>query len=125
MANTILPGYEMPVGIKKLVVFDHTGPTSYTQFSSPSTGGDVVNASDLGEGGFDFLDSDMTDVNGQVYVQVQPINGGNGNAIPSVRLIWYSLVTATIGGQSQTANTQIAASTNLSAITIRLRAMCV
>ena len=125
MANTILPGYEMPIGEKVFIVFDHTGPASYVLFVSPSTGGDAVNASDLGRGGFDFIDSDMTDPLGQVYAQVQPVNGGNGNAIPSVRLIWYSLVTATIGGQAQTANTQIVAGTNLSAIALRLRAMCV
>ena len=125
MPNTILPGYEMPFGSKKFLVFDHTGPTSYVAFVSPSTGGDVINAADLGEGGFDFIDSDMTDPAGQVYAQVQPINGGNGNALPSVRIVWYSLVTATIGGQAQTANTQIVAATNLSAIALRLRAMCV
>lgn len=125
MPNTVLPGYEMPVGSKDFIVFDHTGPASYVAFVSPSTGGDVINASDIGKGGFDFIDSDMTDPLGQVYAQIQPINGGNGNAVPSVRLVWYSLVTATIGGQAQTANTQIVATTNLSAIALRLRAMTV
>lgn len=130
MANTILPGYETPMGAKKLVIFDHFGPASYTQSNSASTGpvtsgGDVINAADLNEGGFDSFEADMTDSTGQLYAYVQLIGGGNGNAVKSVRLIWYSRVTATVGGQAQTAGTQVVASTNLSTIALRCKAWAV
>lgn len=113
----------MPVGEKYLIVFDHTGPSSYTQFSTPSTGGDVlVAASGLNIGGFDYMD-DAIDSTGQIACYPILNLGGYGNAVPQVILIYYSLVSATLGGQSQTANTQIAASTNLSTFSWRLRAM--
>jgi len=129
MSNTIIPGYEMPVSDKKLVVFDHYGPASYTQFSS-GTGGDIINASDLNEGGFDDLEADMTDPTGQLYAFVIPGSGaatnvGNGNAFTSAVVVWYSRVSATVGGQSQTAGTQVAASTNLSTFALRIRGLCV
>ena len=125
IGNTVLPGYTMPVGEKYELMFDHTGPTSYTQFSSPSTGGDVINASDLGFGGFDEVEADMADVSGQFIAYVVPLNGGYGNAVPKVVVVWYSLVTATLGGQSQTAGAQVAASTNLSTFSLRIRARAV
>src|SRR6267154_980771 len=130
MANTILPGYEMPLGYKKLVVFEHFGPTSYTQFVAGGANNDVVNASDLGEGGFDYIDGDMSDATGQLYAFIVPGNGAaanvaNGNAVSQATIIWYSRVTATVGGQAQTAGNQVVAATNLSLIGIRLRAFCV
>jgi len=125
MANTILPGYMMPLGAKNLCVFDHSGPASYTQAGvagAITTGGDVINASDIGMGCFDNFEVDITDPTGQLFAEIQPINAGNGNAIPSVRIIWYSRVTATVGGQAQTANAEVAAATNLTTLTLRCRA---
>lgn len=129
MSNTILPGYETPIGAKLFIIFDHYGPASYTQYSAGS-GGDAINASDLGRGGFDDLEADMTDPTGQLYAYVVPGSGaaanvGNGNAWPSAVVVWYSRVTATVGGQSQSAGTQVAASTNLSTFALRMRGMMV
>lgn len=130
MANKILPGYTTPMGDKYLVVFDHSGPSSYTQVGSSgaySTGGDVIaaNGGGLNLGGFDALEPDATDQTGQFIAYAIPLNGGNGNAVPSYVLKWYSLVTATVGGQSQTAGTEVHASTNLSTFYLRLKAWMV
>jgi len=119
-----LAGYEMPLGDKLLQIFDRTGPTSYTQFVSPSTGGDVMTASGLNRGGFDFVTAGL-DTTGQIVAVVLMNLGGNSNAVPSVIIVYRSLVTATLGGQSQTANTQIAASTNLAAFSWRFLAVTV
>ena len=118
MANVILPGYVMPWNTKYFMNWDHSGPASY------STGGETINAADLGMGGFEFVDS-MVDATAQLYAFIYPINGGNGNAVPSVKVIWYSLVTATVGGQSQTAGTQVVSTTNLSTFFLRMQAWCV
>ena len=120
-----LPGYEKPLGGGKLLqTFDRTGPASYTQFTSPSTGGDKLNALDVQRGGFDKVIGG-TDVTGQIEARVVMNLGGSANAVPSVLIVYYSLVTATLGGQSQTAGTQIAASTNLSAFSWRFFATTV
>lgn len=126
LGNTILPGYEMPLGDKLLLHFDHTGPASYTQVvtGTTPTGGDTINALDLGRGGFDNLDI-MMDTTGQVYALAIPVAGGVGNAVPSVILKWFSAVTATLGGKSQTAGSEIAAGTNLSTFSVRVQAIMV
>lgn len=116
------------MGAKYLMVFDHSGPSSYTQVGSTgaySTGGDKINAADLGMGGFDTCEPDAADATGQFIAYAIPLNGGNGNAIPSFVLKWYSLVTATVGGQSQTAGAEVAASTNLSTFNLRVKAWMV
>src|ERR1700678_3575212 len=107
--NKPLPGYPMPIGDKLLVEFDHTGPASYTQFVSPTTGGEVLqaNGSGLNFGGFDRLGGG-TGTTGQISVPGVPYLGGYGNSMPKVILVYTSLVTATLGGQAQTAGTQIA-----------------
>jgi hypothetical protein len=123
--NTPVAGYPQPIGDKYLEIFDHAGPSSYTQFSTPTTGGDVVKASDLGFGGIDSLEPDMVDTTGQFVVYAVPVNGGGGNAVAKVILVWYSLVTASLGGQSQVIGTQVIAATNLSTFKVRLRATLV
>lgn len=126
MANTILPGYETKVSNKTVVYFDHNGPASYTTFvpgASP-TGGDPIANTDLSEGGFEAIETDMLDPTGQFTVYVCPVSGGTGNAIKSMTLVWYSQVTATVGGQAQTAGAQVASTTNLSTFAVRVRAWC-
>lgn len=126
--NIVLAGYPTPVGDKNVTIFDHPGPSSYSQAGNSgvvSSGGDVINALDIGMGGFDIFEADTFDSTGQLYAEVILTNGNNGNAIPSVRLLWYSRVTATVGGQAQTANTEVAASTNLSTFFLRCRATSV
>ena len=125
MANLILPGYTAYCGDKYLISFDHAGPASYTQVGSSgvySSGGDIINAADIGWGGFDYLEADMIDPTGQAFAYVIPLNGGNGNAITQAVLVWYSRVTATIGTKSQTAQTEMASATVLSALYLRIKA---
>jgi hypothetical protein len=126
IGNTILPGYEMQLGDKILLHFDHTGPASYVRLvaGATPTGGDLINALDLGRGGFDNVDT-MMETTGQLYVQAIPLGGGNGNAIPSVILKWFSAVTATVGGQAQTLGNEVVAGTNLSTFSIRVEAIMV
>jgi hypothetical protein len=127
LGNKPLPGYPQQVGEKIEIVFDHTGPTSYTQFSSTTgLGGDVFQAatSGLNIGGFDFVEISR-DSTGQVGAAVALVNSGTGNSVKSFTIIYTALATATIGGQSQTINTQIVAATNLSTLSWRVRALCV
>lgn len=126
MANRILPGYSTPMGDKNLIHFDHDGPASYTRIvpGTTPTGADIINASDIGVGGFDNADM-MADSTGRFYALAVPIAGGGGNAVTQMALVWFSLVTATVGGQSQTAGTEVAAGTNLSAFSVRVQAICV
>jgi hypothetical protein len=126
--NLILPGYELPLGAKKLIVFDHTGPASYAVFvPATGVGGDVLIAaqSGLNCGGFDYLDADTSDSTGQIQAFPVFFLGGSGNAVPQVSLRYFSLVTASLGGQSQTAGAEIVATTNLSTFSWRLRALAV
>jgi hypothetical protein len=127
VGNTILPGYVMPLTHSKYILHvDHTGPASYTQVvtGTTPTGGDRINASDLGMGGFDNCDT-MMDTTGQLYALIIPVGGGNGNAVPYVILKWFSAVTATLGGASQTAGSEVAAGTNLSTFSLRVEAIMV
>lgn len=121
LGNRPLPGYPMPEGDKYFNVFDHTGPTSYVQFVTPATGGDVLkaNGGGLNFGGIDALNLDVDD-SGQFAVYPVSNLGGYGNAVPSIILVWYSLVTATVGGQAQTAGSQVVAGTNLSTFSVRI-----
>lgn len=119
-----LPGYPRQLGAKIQQVFDRTGPASYSLYTSPSTGGDVMNASDLAVGGFDRVGVGV-DTTGQISCDVIINLGGYQNAVPSVILVYYSRVTATLGGQAQTAGTQIVAATNLSTFSWRVEANCV
>jgi hypothetical protein len=125
-ANQPLAGYPQPLGIKKEEVFDHAGPTSYTQVTAGATptGGDVINATDLGFGGFDRVEGG-TDATAQWSVIAIPVNGGSGNALKSYILKWTALVTATLGGQAQTAGSEAAATTNLTTFFVRMRATIV
>jgi hypothetical protein len=126
MANTILPGYMAPIGDKYWIHFDHNGPASYVQHvaGTTPTGGDIINASDLGVGGFDNMDT-MMDSTGRFYGIPLPIGGGNGNAVTQVMIVWYSAVTATVGGQAQTAGSEVVAGTNLSTFSLRVEAIAI
>jgi hypothetical protein len=119
--NTVVPGYPMQIGDKYMVMFDHTGPASYTQYTTAGAGGDTINGSDLGFGGFDFVDMDV-DTTGQIAAYPLITGKGYGNAGASVQVVYYALVTATLGGKSQTLGTQIAAGTVLSTFSWRVKA---
>jgi hypothetical protein len=125
--NKVLPGYPTPIADKYLDIFDHTGPASYTQFnSSTGAGGDVIkaNSGGLNLGGFDSMQS-AVDTTGQIMAYPVPFLGGYGNAVPQVTIKYVSLVSATLGGQSQTAGAEVAASTNLSTFSWRFKAIMV
>ena len=92
------------------------GPSSYTVLTvgSPPSGGDTISATQFGV-------SMITLVLGQASYD------GRWKVIP-VRisdakwtLKWISLVTATVGGQSQTANAEAAAGTDLSSTYVKLQ----
>lgn len=119
-----LAGYPQPWGTKIVLQFDRTGPTSYATFTAPSTGGDVMNASDIGVGGLERVSLGI-DTTGQIVAYAAANLSGYGNAIPSYIIYYTSLVTATLGGQAQTAGTQIASTTNLSTFSWRGEAICV
>src|SRR5258707_6301675 len=105
----VLPGYPQQVGTKYNLVCDRTGPISYVQFTAATgAGGDVIKATQggLGMGGFDNAD-DTADSTGQINAVVVMFLGGYGNAIPQITIKYVSAVTASLGGQSQTANTEI------------------
>jgi hypothetical protein len=122
--NQPLAGYPQPVGAKIEKVFDHTGPSSYTQFATPTTGGDVINASDLGIGGIESM-APVVDTTGKVIAYPVFNYGGYGNAVPSVAIQYWSLVTASLYGQSQVLGTQVVAASDLSGLSFRFRALCV
>ena len=119
---TVLPGYPNQVGVKNQIVFDRTGPTSYVRYvtCTTPTGGDTIKASGggLNWGGFDNID-DTADDTGQISAIAVMDRGGFGNAVPQVTIRYFALVTATLGGQSQTLGTEIAAGTNLSTFSFR------
>jgi hypothetical protein len=125
----VLPGYPLQLGDKMLVVFDRPGPTSYTSYvASTQLGGDIISATGLGplgQGGFDYMDADTADTTGQIQIFPVFTLGGFGNAVKTVTLVYFSLVTASLGGQSQTAGAQVIAATNLSTFSWRLRALMV
>jgi|SRR5579864_3677086 hypothetical protein len=115
--NTIVS--TIPVGPRTVVTFDHIGPANYSQAV-----GDVINAADLGFGGFEFVDI-TADTTTQFEAFPEFSTGGNGNAVPSIEISWFSLLTASIGGQSQVLGTEAANGTNLSTFSIRLQAWMV
>lgn len=111
MANRILPGYLMNLGAKIEMVIDHDGPASYNNTGTFNTSGDIINASDLGIGGIEDVNSDGLSSDNLDFVWLEFRNGGNGNALPFIVLHWYVLST----------NVEVANAQNLSAKSIRLR----
>jgi hypothetical protein len=118
MPNTIVS--TTPVGGRTLVTFDHTGPATYATAT-----GDVINASDLGYGGFEFPDCSI-DTSNQFQGLCQLNLGGSGNAVPSFILRWYPTVTQTFGTKAQVAGAEaLNGTTGLNALTVRIQAFMV
>lgn len=124
-------GYPTSVGSTMLSIFPHLGPASYTQLSVtpgtiPATGGDTVTAQ--AEAGLKYLDKLEGGVSDDGAWMVRPIpitisnpvSGRPGLPSKTYKLQWIALVTATIGGQNQTAGSEAVAATNLSAVCVRL-----
>jgi hypothetical protein len=125
-------GYPDSWGSKKVTLFPHAGPASYTQVTNggpPVTGGDVVQAVEGGLKNLDFLSDGVSD-DGRFRVEAIPvtssvtgINSSSLSGIPATtyRLRWIATFTGAFGGQAQTANTEVVAATNLSTVTVRLQ----
>lgn len=89
---------------------DYSGSSSYVQ------GGDSISPQSFGFNStiWDLVTS--CDQSNKFSVEARPLNNG----VTQWQLVWIALVTATVGGQSQTAGTEAAAGTNLSTFTVRL-----
>jgi hypothetical protein len=128
MANVNVPvaGWPAPPGAKNYEVWDHYGPTSYVQYAATSTpAGDIVNAADLGFGGFDEVSSSWSAYSnsGNYIVQVNPCLANDipaGGAAKRFTVQWFTTAAA-FGAKS----TEAAAATNLSAEYVRLKAFVV
>jgi hypothetical protein len=132
MANTPVQGYPQPMGSKIRMVFDHTGPKSYGNIGTSSGTGDVINATDLGFGGFDGCDTTMGvgnySASGNYIVIIgvsaasttQTVAPAPGLATPKLVLRWMT-TSAAFGAIS----TEVTNATDLSAETFRLDATMV
>lgn len=122
-----LDGYPTSWGSSRASVFPHAGPAAYVVVTVgvppvPATGGDEIEAVEAGFKLFDFLVGGVTD-SGQFRVDPIPVNQSGtspGQQSTTYRLKWTALVTASIGGESQTANAEAAVDTDLSAEVVRL-----
>jgi hypothetical protein len=111
-------------GSKRVAEWAHVGPASYVQVSNatPATGGDPVPFSEIsGQGGLkavDMLEVPMTSDNGQYEAVAIPIDGASQSSWgiqPSKNFILRWFVSST--------GAEVAGAVNLSARTIRLRAI--
>lgn len=92
-----LPGYPDAWGSKRVSVFPVVGPSSYTQYTAPSTGGQNVNISpasgvkvaDFAVGGVSKSGLYRADV---VQIEAGPVNG---QTVVGGRLVlkWYVVAT--------------------------------
>ena len=96
------------IGDRYEVIFDHTGPASYL-----SANGDVINAADIGFGGFEAMEIGPDTTNTDIALPVMAA-AGYGNAVPSVSLQWYTIVGMVVLN-----------SVDLSTISVRIKATCV
>jgi len=123
MANVFVQGYPTPSGSKILCIFDHSGPTSYSNIGSSSGTGDVVNASDLGLGGFDSVNGSFSayDFTNTYNVKMlwapasSPAAPASDGAVGSFVLQWFVISTGL----------EVANTTNLSAKTVRLHVIAI
>ena len=128
MANRPFDGYPTSFGSTRASIFPHSGPASYTQITAvsgtvPVTGGDTVSGPEAGLKYFEKIDGGYSD-DGCWQVVAIPVTKSAlvGGPSTTMKLKWVAQVTATIGGQAQTAGSEAVAATNLSAVTVRLMA---
>lgn len=134
MANTPVQGYPQSIGTKTRMVWDHTGPASYGNIGTSSGTGDVINASDLGFGGFDVVAmafggwTEAYSQSGNFIVKMFTSSTGttpsvslpSGNAFPKIVLQWFT-VSAAFGAIS----TEVTNTTSLAAESVRFDAIVV
>lgn len=108
-----LPEYPAPPGNKNWVIGTVAGPLSYASIvtGSPPTGGQSVKASDVGLVDIEFFECEGSDDGQFGVIAIYPKNPQT--PVSSVLLFWYTLNTGA----------QVGAATNLSARTVRFRAI--
>lgn len=111
MGNKAVNGYTDVWGKHGAAIYDHTGPSSYTQWTAPSTGGDQLTPSAFGLRSIDIALPIGYTVSGNYFV-IAKLTAGNGGNLSKAILVWYPK--ATIG------TTQVAGAVDLSGETIRL-----
>jgi len=124
--NNIVFGYPQPEGAKIRLLIDHYGPVSYVQYTTAAAG-DVINASDLGVGGFENCGAGFTAYtqDGLFGVQVifsQASDLQVGSATKRVTLRW---LTPTSTAFTALTTTEVSAAVNLNASFVRLIFYCV
>ncbi len=92
---------------------DYSGPSSYVQ------GGDAIGAASFGM--FNNIQTLIGSMDQSNKFRAEPRPLANG--VTQWQIVWISLTTGTVGGQSQTAGTEAATGTNLSTYTVRLSAI--
>lgn len=121
-------GFPTSYGNERATIYPHAGPSSYTVVTvgSLATGGDSTSGAEAGIKVFDKVDGGLTDSGRFLVVGVPKVASGgsttNGRASSTYGLKWISQVTATVGGQAQTAGSEAVATTDLSGETVRLSA---
>lgn len=117
MANRIVSNVQM--GPKHFVVIDHDGPASYNNTGTFTTSGETLNATDLGYGGFEFVDeiSLSSDQLNTVLIALPGLStsGNFGDARPTTVIHWFV----------QATGAEVANTVNLSGKSVRLRLTCV
>lgn len=117
--------YQMPFGVKWLMILDHYGPASYSNIGTSSGTGDVIQSSDIGWGGFDKTSPLFAgySFSGNYFVKVftsssgttPALSQGAGQSYPKFLLQWFT-TSAAFGAVS----TEVTNTTNLSAEIVRL-----
>lgn len=121
MANRIVSSTQ--VGAKYIVTFDHDGPASYANAGGFITHGEIINAADIGMGGFEFIDSgDLSTDALHTVLGLLPSQSSSTDPVnmpapasPTFRLMWFV----------QATGAEVANAVNLSTKTVRLKATCV
>ena len=108
-----IDGYPQPEGAAIETVGTHVGPASYTAITvaSPATGGDKLEAAELGLKFFDSVEVLGTDITGQ-YSAMPVWSEGITGQPTSVKLLWFLAVSGA----------EVTGAVDLSAKTLRIRA---
>lgn len=91
----IMPGYVMPISEKYEIIIDLDGPASYVNTGAVNAAsGQVLNASDLGIGGFEMVDRQdlSSDLANTFLISLtgQSTSADNvANAVPVARIYWF------------------------------------
>jgi len=125
-----LDGFPTSFGSERAAIFPHAGPASYTQVVAtagtvPATGGDSCAGSECGLKYFDQVAAGLTDDGAFLVIPFPRVASHPQPSGPyaTYGLKWVSQVTATVGGQAQTAGAEAVAGTNLTGEVVRLIAL--